>query len=270
MNQRYRGFDFTNKQLQQAIEIARRNRKYAKLFVGSIIALFLGLAIFFISLIAEGLFFPYADAPVLDKLIMIGFTISFAGIMGMTALVVIGIVTAIGRSQNSLVHRWEAGVQGERAVETILSGFLGDDWALFSGVEAPGAWGDIDHVLVGPPGVFAIEVKNWSGKVEYRDDEGKWVRTNSRVPQGEVVKDPAEQVLQGAYALQGVLGVEVTPVVVFSHPKSEVVGDHPKVQVLALKDLKAWLLSRPATLNEARLKGLVAEMKKLVKPGEQE
>ena len=68
-------------------------------------------------------------------------------------------------------ERWKAGNTGERVASTRLSVILGNDWTLLSGYNGPG--GEVDHILVGPMGVCAIEVKHINGSVNVIGDD--WV-----------------------------------------------------------------------------------------------
>lgn len=55
----------------------------------------------------------------------------------------------------------EAGAEGEREVHAALERALDDSWALFKGYRNAG--GEIDYLLIGPQGLFAIEVKHVNG-----------------------------------------------------------------------------------------------------------
>ncbi len=44
----------------------------------------------------------------------------------------------------------------------------------------PGTRANIDHIVVSPAGVFVIDAKNWSGRVEQRDIGG-WFKTDLRL-----------------------------------------------------------------------------------------
>jgi Nuclease-related domain len=59
------------------------------------------------------------------------------------------------------------GVAGETVVAIIL-GDLPDDYWVFNDIDTPS--GNLDHVVIGPTGVFIIETKNWRGVVT---DDGK-------------------------------------------------------------------------------------------------
>jgi diacylglycerol kinase len=53
---------------------------------------------------------------------------------------------------------------GEAVVCYILES-LPDDYVLIHGLKPKSRYGDIDHVVVGPSGVYAIDTKNWRGVV---------------------------------------------------------------------------------------------------------
>jgi hypothetical protein len=54
---------------------------------------------------------------------------------------------------------WEAGAKGERIVDKRLGKLRRDGWAVLSSiVKRSGA--DIDHLVIGPPGVFTINTKH--------------------------------------------------------------------------------------------------------------
>ena len=56
-----------------------------------------------------------------------------------------------------------AGIAGEQLVAAELGRALGDDWTLLRGYR--NRRGEIDHLLLGPRGLFAIEVKNINATV---------------------------------------------------------------------------------------------------------
>lgn len=62
--------------------------------------------------------------------------------------------------------RFFRGWKGERHIKTILRE-LPDDWSVFEDVVLPGKRGDIDFVIVGPTGVYILEVKAHGGVIGY-------------------------------------------------------------------------------------------------------
>jgi hypothetical protein len=58
---------------------------------------------------------------------------------------------------------WYAGALGEIAVAGVLSS-LSSEWTVLHSVPVGKSNGDIDHVVIGPAGVFTINTKNHSGQ----------------------------------------------------------------------------------------------------------
>jgi len=71
-----------------------------------------------------------------------------------------------GRSD--LEEKIMAGIAGENLVAAELGRLLGDSWTLFRGYR--NRRGEIDHLLLGPRGLFAIEVKNLNATVHIDGD----------------------------------------------------------------------------------------------------
>lgn len=69
-------------------------------------------------------------------------------------------------------EKWNSGGEGERRVADYLGARLSDDWTMVFGYS--NAKGEIDQLLVGPRGIFAIEIKNVNGVVHC--DEDQWWR----------------------------------------------------------------------------------------------
>jgi len=61
-----------------------------------------------------------------------------------------------------------AGIEGEQQVAAELGRALDDDWTLLRGYR--NRRGEIDHLLLGPRGLFAIEVKNLNATVHVDGD----------------------------------------------------------------------------------------------------
>lgn len=158
--------------------------------------------------------------------------------------------------------QWKAGKWGEDRVVQYLSGRLDEQWRAFTNVAFLGIKGDIDLVLVGPKGVYAVEIKNWAGRIAYRDGSG-WVR----VKEGrmESLKDPARQVMQNAQDLKQIVNEEITPVIVFVHPKSVYVGDHPVVEAFTLEDFVPWLQSQPDRLTLSEIDNIAFAIEQVMK-----
>jgi hypothetical protein len=135
-----------------------------------------------------------------------------------------------------------AGRAGEQLVATELGAVLGDEWILFRGYR--NRRGEIDHLLLGPGGLFAVEVKFHNATVYINGDEwqfDKFDRWGNRVEHGRVEdrtgRSPSVQLNEPADELERFLGsreqpVRVIRIVILNHPRSRI-GDqrHATVQV---------------------------------------
>jgi hypothetical protein len=123
--------------------------------------------------------------------------------------------------------------------------------------ESATMYGDIDHVLVGPLGLFAIECKHYSGHITYHDANGLWTRVNHRNPDGEILRDPVEQLLSATQTLQRVVSKPATPIVVFTNDRGSFSGEHPQSVVLELPQMLPWIRSQHQCLSAQEVQQIV-------------
>lgn len=148
---------------------------------------------------------------------------------------------AARRLQRSAEY-WDRGAAGESATADVLAG-LGPEWVSLHDLRWPGrSQANIDHVLIGPPGIFVVDTKNWSGKVEVVD--GK-LRQNGRTRDGAV-----EGARVAAAAIRGLIpGLPApTPVLCFATTEA-VTGRCADVLVYSHANLLEKLSSRPRRLR---------------------
>jgi hypothetical protein len=138
------------------------------------------------------------------------------------------------------IESYRIGQEGEEEVVEALRQSLDGNWTLFRNVTLPGRnKADIDLVLVGPPGVWALEVKTLSG--EYRNIGEQWkYRAGNRWRL--LSKNPSRQVHQNATRLSRFLredGVRqwVTPAVAWANRTSPLSVKNPMVAVWTLDRL---------------------------------
>jgi hypothetical protein len=91
------------------------------------------------------------------------------------------------------------GWQGEKQVVNLLTHTLSDDYFLLNDLYLRDGGGDIDHMVLGPNGVFVLETKNWSGKISCNGDE--WHRPGKRNFSG----SPSRQVKRNAAKIQQII-----------------------------------------------------------------
>ncbi|MBP2045171.1 nuclease-related domain-containing protein [Methanobacterium aggregans] len=97
-----------------------------------------------------------------------GVLVQFSNFMFGIFLIFIGIILIImGNSRGS---SWIAGAYGEEIVSDYLQK-LPDSFYIFNDVNPRGNWGNIDHVVVGPTGIFVIETKNYSTPYVVKGDD---------------------------------------------------------------------------------------------------
>jgi len=61
-------------------------------------------------------------------------------------------------------HCHETGATGEREIIPFLKN-LPDTYTVICNLDFADSYGDIDHLVIGPTGIFSIDVKNWKGTV---------------------------------------------------------------------------------------------------------
>lgn len=71
--------------------------------------------------------------------------------------------------QADLVYGYFKGARGEEMTAGELSHLPGE-WTIFNGIMLPDKR-DVDHIAVGPQGVFVIETKHWSGEISVKNGE---------------------------------------------------------------------------------------------------
>lgn len=125
-------------------------------------------------------------------------------------LSVLGCVYALTKGLRH-VERYFKGARGEERIASILRS-LPEGYHIFNDFVANG--GHVDHVVVGPAGVFAVETKNWTGEVTIEDGH---ILVDGRLPD----REPLKQALKEAAAVRDELGKlgwtgTVTPVLAFA------------------------------------------------------
>ena len=96
-------------------------------------------------------------------------------------------------------HIYSGGWQGEKQVAALLTSKLNDDYYLLNDLYLREGGGDIDHIVLGPNGVFVLETKNWSGSISCNGDE--WQRVGKRNFSG----SPSRQVKRNAAKIKQII-----------------------------------------------------------------
>jgi hypothetical protein len=105
-------------------------------------------------------------------LLIAGFRWWWCSFLGLALVWVVHRLSDPGRALDP--YPWIQGIDGEMQVAHVLEE-LGEDYRVEQHVDI--GFGDVDIVVIGPTGLFAIEVKNWAGTV--RRVNGALVRNGS-------------------------------------------------------------------------------------------
>jgi len=132
------------------------------------------------------------------------------------------------------IESYRKGQDGEDRVVNAMRQNLDGNWALFRNVTLPGrSKADIDAVLVGPPGVWALEIKNLSGA--YRNIGERWeFRTGGEWKR--LKRSPSRQATDNAARLGHFFEADgikqwVNPAVVWANREGALTVQNPAVAV---------------------------------------
>ncbi|MCL6577064.1 nuclease-related domain-containing protein [Kyrpidia sp.] len=149
-----------------------------------------------------------------------------------------------------LIDRALRGAKGEERVEEILSS-LPDTYRVFHDLPCP--MGNIDHIAVGPAGIFVIESKSHRGKITVTPD-GNLLR-DGRPFEKNVVNQVWRQTMWLKETLESHLGqsVFVHPFLVFVNGFVQVYRPVQEVTVLPGKWLVETITKKPSRLTEQQV-----------------
>ncbi len=144
------------------------------------------------------------------------------------------IVGQLDKRLNKEFEEHRLGQEGEERTGQLIAQVLDGNWHIFRNISLPGRnKGDLDHVLVGPPGVWVLEVKNYRG--EFRNSGENW-----EMRQGKRWKtafaSPSRQVFNNALRLANFLKADnlkvfVNAVVIWANPESPLTVENPSVAI---------------------------------------
>lgn len=166
------------------------------------------------------------------------------------------------------------GIEGEKAVGQFLERLRESGYHVFHDLIGSGF--NVDHILIGPAGVFTIETKTWSkparGEAKIKFD-GELLRISGREPE----RNPIVQARAQASWLKGLLAestgrsFEVFPVVVFPGwfiEQNE--GSLRNMWVLEPKALPKFLENAPQRLAPEDVKLVSFHLSRFIRSSEQD
>lgn len=181
---------------------------------------------------------------------ILGVALLVIGILGIVTLNIFGFILAFaGFLLIYLGYRkgysWIKGDKGEKIVSKYL-GNLPSGYFVLNDVNIPKGKGNIDHLVIGPTGIFLIETKNYSGSFKIDGDE--WQRL-AGYSYKKIKKNPARQVKLNALDLGKFLNkklgkkVWVNAVVTLLNNDFKVIKEPKYYSVLGADELTQFILN---------------------------
>ena len=175
----------------------------------------------------------------------LGFTSPAFAAVEIAAIV---LMLAADRRLWPVVERRDRGARGEEAVGECLAPLQDAGWCVLHDVVL-GPRGNIDHVALGPAGLFTIETKSHGG----------------RIPAARIERRMLAQAYAQAKLLERVTGVGAEPLLVFSRAYLQPGTSRQRgVTVLPARMLAGYLARRPAKLGADRVEDLAARLRAAV------
>jgi hypothetical protein len=142
----------------------------------------------------------------------------------------------ISRYVLPLVERRDRGAQGEEHVGGLLDRLADGEWTVIH--DATLGRGNIDHILIGPAGVFTVETKSHPGPIRV----------------GRVHGAALGQARAEGRAIELVTGLEVEPLIVFSRAwVDRPMARRKGVRVVPARMLLGYLGKRPQRLSREEI-----------------
>jgi Nuclease-related domain len=169
-------------------------------------------------------------------------------VLGVLAAVVAGWGLRFRPSPDAVA--WRRGAAGERRTARLLAALGRDGWAVLHDLAVPGSQANIDHLVIGPGGVFVIDSKQYRGWL-HLDAVGKlW---HGRYPLAPAVRAASWEADQAAQVLPDP-GIAVVPIVAVHGaqvPWGKVVIDG--VPVVSAQRVPSMLRTLPTVLGPERV-----------------
>lgn len=148
----------------------------------------------------------------LNALIDVPATLALYATLGGWLSVALAVSAAVAAfATPSHITAWAKGAEGERRTARDLEPLASEGFRILHDRRIPGARSaNIDHVVIGPPGVYVVETKSAGGRLRVRDGVIN--------VQGRRKPDWVDEVRREAIAVQSVLETELAAIGVYVTP----------------------------------------------------
>ena len=144
----------------------------------------------------------------------------------------------------------EGGRRGEHKMANLLAERLADDHVILNDLELRVATerAQIDHLVIGPPGIYVIESKYWAGKLTGDVGDAQWSQARSYGPTRSV-KSPVQQCERQRRIFITLLAARVPEdhiraLAVFTHPGVELRIANAKDRVFTTREAIHYINDR--------------------------
>lgn len=154
---------------------------------------------------------------------------------------------------------YSRGSEGENLVTRFLSS-LNDGYFLINDVRFPDGYGNIDHIVLGPNGIFVVGSKNYSGVIRCDGDEWARYYPDAFYRRYFEVRSPSRQVKRNAVRIKqaiesaGILrssDIWVEGIVAFTDPDADLQITNPTVSVLRIDELCEYIATKQSRMGFA-------------------
>ena len=194
------------------------------------------------------------------------FAIAVVGVLATryVQIPLVGLITtmlAIALFKDNFIRwgNWSVGKRGELAISDALR-TLSNDYIVLNDLMLPDGKGNVDHLVMGPNGLFVIETKNYSTFVECFGDDwfvnGKKIRSLSKQAKRNAVA--VRENLAAIFSDQGNRLPFVTALLVFVNGKGRFSIKNPTIPVLRSSELAEFITrynsARPPSITSPKLR----------------
>ncbi len=167
----------------------------------------------------------------------------------------------------------KAGLRGESKVARELARGLDNDHYVFNDLSLRSGFrrAQIDHVVVGPGGVFVIETKNWGGRITGGPRDAAWTQHGDGTRPPRRHENPVLQnerhvrVLDACLRSGGLAGVPVVSVLVFATRGARIEADAGGAALLSPDGLPGFIAAHasPPRLDGPAVDAIVDRLQRV-------
>jgi len=95
-----------------------------------------------------------------------------AGLLGLAVAALFGWRLRFRPSEQA--RTWQRGAHGERHTARLLRRLTRDGYVVLHDLAVPGSPANVDHLVIGPTGLFVIDSKKWTGSIHQSVDGLVW------------------------------------------------------------------------------------------------